>query len=354
MTLRRCRSAPPIGNEHALPPVSGPASFAPMSSAASPRRRAALAGYAFALTAGALWGTTGPLSTALYEQGVEVTGVGFWRVLLAVAGFLLYGAFRRDLFRIDRRGLLLVGGIGGSIVAIFEVAYQFTIAGVGVAGAATLLYLAPILVAVLALPLLGEPVTLLRVALAVLVLGGVALTVTGQVSPGDALPRVFSRTWSIGVFAGLLSAFAYAGSTLLARWAVPRYGALKTLFIELVGGTLILAVVLPLLGHAPAPPTTAAGWMLVVGLGLGAVFAANMFFFAGVRRIQAAPTSIAASIEPVVGTLLALLMFGQGLTLLGWLGLALVVGGVAAGYAETEEDDVAAEPVRVAQPVAPQ
>ena len=92
----------------------------------------------------------------------------------------------------------------------------------------------------------------------------------------------------------------------------------------------------------------------VVGLGLGAVFAANMFFFAGVRRIQAAPTSIAASIEPVVGTLLALLMFGQGLTLLGWLGLALVVGGVAAGYAETEEDDVTAGPVRVAQPMAPQ
>lgn len=300
-------------------------------------RRATVAGYFFGLTAGALWGTTGPLSTALYEQGVEVTGVGFWRVLLATLGFLLYGAFRRDLFRMDRRGFLLVGGIGGAIVAVFEVAYQFAIAGVGVAGAATLLYLAPMLVALLALPLLGEAVTALRIGLALVVLVGVALTVTGQASTGGGLPPAFSRLWAGGVAAGVASAFAYAGSTLLARWAVPRYGALRVLFVQLLGGTILLSVVLPLLGHAPAPPTSAAGWTLVVGLGIGSVLAANLFFFAAVRRIEAAPTAIAASIEPVVGTLLALALFGQGLTGAGWLGLALVVAGVVAGYAETGE-----------------
>lgn len=308
-------------------------------------RRVTLAGYLFALTAGVLWGTTGPLSTALYAEGVEVTGVGFWRVLLATLGFLLYGAIRRDLFRVDLRGLLVVGGIGGVIVAIFEVAYQFAIAGIGVAGAATLLYLAPTLVAVLALPLLGEAVTPLRIVVALVVLVGVALTVTGQASSGGTLPAMLSAAWVIGVLAGVLSALAYAGSTLLARWAVPRYGAVKVLFMELVGGTLILAAVLPLFGHAPAPPTSLDGWILVVGLGLGSVFAANLFFFAGVRRIEAAPTAIAASIEPVVGTLLALALFAQGLTWAGWLGLALVVGGVAAGYAETGEGaDASAAP----------
>ncbi|HUE77703.1 MAG TPA: EamA family transporter [Longimicrobiales bacterium] len=300
-------------------------------------RRVTAAGYFFALTAGALWGTTGPLSTALYAEGVDVTGVGFWRVLLATLGFLLYGLFRRDLFRVNRRGLILVGGIGGSIVATFEVAYQFTIAGIGVAGAATLLYLAPMLVAVLALPLLGERITVLRIALALVVLFGVALTVTGQTDPEDTLPPMFSSPWIIGVIAGTLSALAYAGSTLLARWAVPRYGSLRVLFMEILGGTVILAILLPLLGHAPAPPTSSAGWVLVVGLGIGSVLAANLFFFAGVKRIEAAPTAIAASVEPVVGTLLALVLFGQGLTWAGWLGLMLVVGGVATGYAETGE-----------------
>lgn len=304
---------------------------------ASAVRRVTLIGYLFALAAGALWGTTGPLSTALYAEGVEVTGVGFWRVLLATAGFLLYGAFRRELFRVDAFGLLLIGGIGGAIVAVFEVAYQFAIAGIGVAGAATLLYLAPALVAVLALPLLGEPITALRVGLALVVLVGVALTVTGQASDTGVLPPVLSAPWLIGVAAGLLSALAYAGSTLLARWAVPRYGAVRVLFIELLGGTVILALLLPLLGHAPSPPGTLDGWILVAGLGIGSVFAANLCFFAAVRRIEAAPTAIAASIEPVVGTLLALALFAQGLTWAGWLGLLLVIAGVVAGYSETGE-----------------
>lgn len=301
-------------------------------SAESPNR-ATLAGYGFALTAGALWGTTGPLSTALYEHGVEVTDVGFWRVLLATLGFLLYGLYRRDLFRVDRQGLLLVAGGGGLIVAVFEVAYQFAIAGIGVAGAATLLYLAPMMVAVLARPLLGEALTLTRVALALLVLVGVTLTVTGHTGDATGLPAVFSDGWMVGVAGGLLSAVAYAGSTLLARWAVPRYGSLRTLFLEILGGTLVLAVTLPLLGHAPTPPASAAGWTLVVGLGLGSVFAANLCFFAAVKRIEAAPTAIAASIEPVVGALLALALFAQQLTALGWIGLLVVVGGVATSYA---------------------
>lgn len=306
--------------------------------------RATLAGYAFALTAGALWGTTGPLSTALYEHGVEVTAVGFWRVLLATLGFLLYGAWRRDLFRVDPKGLLLVAGGGGLIVAVFELAYQFAIAGIGVAGAATLLYLAPMLVAVLARPLLGEALTAIRVVLALLVLVGVTLTVTGHTGDDTGLPDVFSQGWTVGVAGGVLSAVAYASSTLLARWAVPRYGSLRTLFLELLGGTLVLGLALPLLDQTPAPPGSLAGWTLVVGLGLGSVFAANLFFFAAVKRIEAAPTAVAASIEPAVGALLALVLFGQDLTVLGWLGLVVVVGGVALSYAREREAPAGAAP----------
>lgn len=316
-----------------------------MPRSAAPPSRATLVGYGFALAAGTLWGTTGPLSTALYEHGVEVTDVGFWRVFLATLGFLLYGLYRRDLFRVDRKGLLLVAGGGGLIVAVFEVAYQFAIAGIGVAGAATLLYLAPMMVAVLARPLLGEALTLTRVGLALAVLLGVWLTVTGHAGEGTGLPAVFSEGWAVGVTGGLLSATAYAMSTLLARWAVPRYGSIRTLFLELLGGTLVLAVMLPLLNHAPTPPASAAGWTLVVGLGLGSVLAANLCFFAAVQRIEAAPTAIAASIEPVVGALLALALFGQQLTGLGWLGLLVVVGGVATSYTREKGQPAAAAEV---------
>src|SRR5438445_9701549 len=141
----------------------------------STSRSTRIAGYACALGAGSIWGTTGVLSTALYSQGAAITGIGFWRLLLGVIGIVAYGLKDRDLFKIDRRGWLLVGLGGGLLVALFEVAYQYAISGVGVAGAAALLYTAPVLVALLAQPLLGERITALRLVLAVAVMIGVGL-----------------------------------------------------------------------------------------------------------------------------------------------------------------------------------
>src|SRR5713226_3843770 len=212
-------------------------------------RTARLVGYLFALAAGAVWGTTGPLSTALYRAGEAITGIGFWRLLVGLAGFLGYGLFRPALFRIDRKAWLLVGLGGGVLVALFEVAYQFGIAGTGVAGAAALLYIAPVLVAVLAKPLLGERLTPLRVALAAVVMLGAGLTVRGG-----------SHGAAAGVAGGLLAMVSYAGTTLLARFAVPRYGAVRVLFLEIVGGIVVLGVVLPLTGHTPLPPHTVGAW----------------------------------------------------------------------------------------------
>ena len=113
-------------------------------------RSTRLAGYMFALAAGAVWGTTGPLSTALYRAGEQITGIGYWRLVIGFAGLLVYGLFHRELFRIEPKAWLLVGFGGGALTALFEVAYQFGIAGTGVAGAAALLYIAPVLIAVLA------------------------------------------------------------------------------------------------------------------------------------------------------------------------------------------------------------
>ena len=287
-----------------------------------------LAGYAFALGAGAVWGTTGPLSTALYAEGASLTGIGFWRVLLGLVALALWGLmYDRGLFTVERKGLLVVGLGGGALVAIFEVGYQFGIFNAGIAGAAALLYLAPVMVALVAKPILGEPVTALRIVLALVVTAGAAMTVMGG-SSADAANASLLR----GVIGGLLAAASYTGTTVLARWAVPRYGISKVLYLELLGGVVILAVVLPLAGAPPAPPTTTVAWMYVFALAAGAVLLANYFFFSAVKRIEAAPTAIAATIEPVVGALLGLLLFSQHLTVSGWIGLALVVGGVAMGY----------------------
>jgi len=269
----------------------------------------------------------------LYRAGEAITGIGFWRLVIGLLGFLAYGLFRPQLFRIDRKAWVLVGLGGGALVALFEVAYQFGIAGAGVASAAALLYIAPVLVAILAKPLLGEKLTALRVVLALVVMAGAALTVQGgSHGAGAGAAAIPLPSLIQGVAGGLLAMVSFAGTTLLARYAVPRYGATQVLFLEILGGIVVLGIVLPLTGHTPLPPHTVGAWMYVLLLSLGSVLAANFLFFAAVQRIDAALTSVAATIEPVVGAVLASLLFNQALSLLGWLGLTMVVGGVATSY----------------------
>jgi DME family drug/metabolite transporter len=193
-----------------------------------------------------------------------------------------------------------------------------------------LLYTAPVFVAIAANRLLGEKVTAARIALALLVMIGVWLAVNGHAGENAAAATGASRV--AGVIGGLLAAVAFGGGTLIARLIVPKYGSQRMLFYELVGGTLLLAAFLPLTGHSPQPPPTIAGWTYIAALGIGAVIAANYFYFAAVKRVDAAPASVAASIEPFVGAALGLLLFQQQLTPAGWLGLVLVVGGVSGGY----------------------
>ena len=293
-------------------------------------RRTRLVGYACALGAGSIWGTTGPLSTLLYAQGAAITGIGFWRLAIGILGLVAFGLWRRDLFRADARGWLLVGVGGGALVALFEVAYQYAISGAGVAGAAALLYTAPVLVAILAGPLLGERLTPLRLVLAVLVMVGAGLTVRGGSTTGVSV----ETTRLAGVIGGVLAALSYAGTTLLARYAVPRYGPARVLFLEILGGIVWLGILLPLTGHAPVAPATTSAWVFIAVLAAGTVLLANVLFFNAAKRIDAAPTAVAATIEPVVAASLAFALFGQRLSTLGAAGLVLVVGGVAGGYLE--------------------
>ena len=297
----------------------------------TPSRTTRLVGYACALGAGAIWGTTGPLSTLLYAQGSTLTGIGFWRLLIGFAGILAWGLIvDRGLFRVDRRGWLLIGIVGGVFVALFEVAYQFAISGTGVAGAAALLYTAPVLVAVLAKPLLGERLTRLRLVLAIAVMSGAVLAVLG----GSRAGVTIATTLRNGVLGGALAALSYVGTTLLARFAVPRYGAMRVLFLEILGGIVVLGIVLPLAGRPPLPPSSSGAWIYTVLLAAGTVIAANVLFFNAAKRIDAAPTAVAATIEPVAGAVLAFFILGQRSTMLGVIGLLMVVAGVAGGYLE--------------------
>src|SRR3954470_18763214 len=181
-------------------------------------QRTRIIGYACGLGAGAIWGTTGPLSTALYAEGAAISAVGFWRLLLAVLGFTIYGFFARDLFRIDRLGIWLIAVLGGALVALFEVPFQYAIAGLGVAPAVALLYTAPVTVAVAGHFILREKLTPVRIALATGVMIGVWLTVNGEAA--DQSQPTASRL--AGIVGGLIAPALDGAPPTLGRFGVAR------------------------------------------------------------------------------------------------------------------------------------
>jgi DME family drug/metabolite transporter len=185
-----------------------------------------------------------------------------------------------------------------------------------------LLYLAPALVLAGAGPLLGEPPTRRQVGLAALSVAGVWLVVSGAREAELALtPR--------GVAWGLAAAASYAIYTLLGRYASPRWGSVATVLHATWGACVLLLVAIPLAWGAPRMPAGGTAWTLLIVYGVLTIAVAALLFYDALARVPAGSVTILLTAEPVVAALLATVLVNQGLTGRGWLGLALVVIGVA-------------------------
>ncbi len=279
-------------------------------------------GYVEAVGAASLWGSSGIFAVALFRLGVPPESLALLRplvgILLLVAGILL---LRSERLTVDRRGLLLLGGVGGFAIGVFQIAYQISTDAVGVPSTVAMLYLAPAVVAAASGPLLGEWPDRRRIGLLVVTLCGVWLTILGA---EDVTPQ-FGST---GLMWGVLAGVSYGAYTLFGRFAAPRYGSMPTVLYSTAGSVAFLALVVPI-GFGPVVwPSGPTAWTILILFALLTIAVAHFLFFDALVHIDASRASIATAVEPVVAGLLATLLLGQGLTWLGWVGVTLVVAGV--------------------------
>lgn len=280
-------------------------------------------GYLEALAAASLWGSSGIFSVALFRRGMTPAELALLRPLVGVAVLVVGVALLRPgAFRVSRRGLLWMAGVGGVATAVFQIAYQMSTEAVGVPTTVALLYLAPALVLAGAGPLLGEPPTRRQVGLAALSVAGVWLVVSGAQGAEIALT-------ARGVGWGLAAAASYATYTLLGRFASPRWGSVATVLHATWGACVLLALAVPLAWGAPRAPSDGPAWTLLLAYGVLTVAVAPLLFYDSLGRVPASRVTILLTAEPVVAALLATALVNQGLTARGWLGLVLVVIGVA-------------------------
>lgn len=217
-------------------------------------------------------------------------GAWWWKAL--VLGTLNIGAFFPLLFL---AAYLLPGGVA----AIF-----------GAGG--------PLVVAVLAVPLLGERATRWRLGWGVLAVAGVALV---ALSPDAALSTT-------GVLAGVACTLSMAlGTVLSKRWGRP-VGPVAYAGWQLTAGGLVIVPVAVLLEGAPpaldGPAIAGYAWLGLVGALL-----AYTLWFRGVGHLPAGAVAFLPVISPLVAALLGWAVLGEALTPLQLFGFTLALVAVS-------------------------
>lgn len=216
---------------------------------------------------------------------------------LAIASGLIL-AFDLDLWH---ESIALIGAGLGTVIANVQVVF----------------------VALAAWALYGERPTRRTAAIIGLVLAGVALT------SGLARHDAYGASPVAGAALGALSGVSYAAYLLVFRASnrilAPAAGPLLDTTIGAAIGALVSAPFDPHFVLRPAWP--AHGWLIL--LALGSQVLGWWFIATALPRLPAVETSIMLLGQPVFAVIWGVLFFSEKLSVLQWIGAAVVLGGVA-------------------------
>jgi drug/metabolite transporter, DME family len=271
--------------------------------------------------AATLWGTTGVTTRAIYNlSSTNSLSVAFLRLAIAALVLLLlcWRLLGRRAWRVKGRDALLMLCMG-SMQAISQYCYLTAILECGVTIATLIaICVAPVIVVLFATLFLRERMTR-KILLALLcALVGTAL-LTGTPSGKEAF-----RGLLVGVFLSLAAATAYANVILIGRTLSSRYHSLQINAASFGSGALILLACSLITHLVLSYPVE--GWLLLLYMGCIPTALAYLLFQVGMRSTSATLTSILTFCEPLTAAILAWLLFGERLSLLGILGALLLLG----------------------------
>lgn len=275
------------------------------------------------VVASLLWGTTGTVAT-FFPETVSPLAIG--AATMGVGGALLLCTAPRLSARVLRdaagRRWAAIGALG---VVVYPLAFYTGMDLVGVAvGNMVALGSGPVFAALLEWLIERDRLSARWGVSTALAVAGVVLLALGRRAGGDAASI---ETAVVGVALGLLAGAAYAlftyASSRIIRSGHPSRGAMGAMFGL---GAMPLLVVLLIVGAdlvASASSISLAGY-----LAIGPMFIAYLLVGVGLRSLRSSTATTIALLEPVVATLLALLVVGERLGPPGWLGFALVLLGL--------------------------
>ena len=224
----------------------------------------------------------------------------------------------RNYFRISKKGLLQCFIMGIVTQAFFNLSYSGCINSVGVAMGSVLLYTAPIFVGILSRFLFKEELNARKGISLVINLVGCFIMVTG----GDLGVLKVS---GIGILLGVGAGFFYAMVTILGKFTSDEVDPFTLVFYNFLFGWLSLAVF-----TNPIPKILAVSspyfWLLAFGYGLIPTVGSYLFYMNGISHdVELSRVPIIASVEPIIATLIGLLVFSENIGIVNAIGLIIVL-----------------------------
>ena len=261
-------------------------------------------GYVLGAVAAASYGMNPLFALPLYGTGLGADSVLFYRYVLAVVMLGALMLVRRHSFALSRRDIVPLAGMGilfsVSSLTLF-LSYNYMDAGI----ASTLLFVYPVLVAVIMAAFFHERVTFTTVFSIALACTGISLLYRG----GDG--STLNLTGVVLVFVSSLSYAVYIVG--INRSSLKNLPTEKLTFYCLLFGTLVYVV--RLRGGVDLQEIPRGSlWINALSLALFPTIISLVTMAGAIRRIGSTPTAILGALEPVTALFFGVAVFGEAFT----------------------------------------
>lgn len=271
------------------------------------------------ILAAVCYGTNPFGALPLYEEGVNTASVLFYRFFMAVLMLATMMMVQRKSFSVTKSELKVLESLGALFAASSITYYQsfhFMDAGI----ASTLLFVYPVMVAVIMASFFQEKVTLSTVTSIILALVGIGLLYKGDA--GVSLS-------TMGVLLVMISSLTYAVYIVIVNQSKIRMSSLKLTFYVLLICMLCLltySFTSPDL-HLMLPPSPRA-WFFACWLGLVPTVLSLVLMTIAVHEVGATPTAIMGALEPLTAVAIGVTVFDESLTFRLTVGIVLILSAV--------------------------
>lgn len=274
-------------------------------------------GYLLGAVAASTYGMNPLFALPLYDEGMNPDSVLFFRYLFAIPVLGLMLKLRGRSFSITRSEVLPLAAFGllfsFSSLFLFQ-SYNYMDAGI----ASTLLFVYPIMVAVIMALFFGEKLGLQTVLCIIVASVGIGLLYKGE----DGATLSLAGTMMVAA-SSLSYAIYLVGVNQTRLRDIPT---IKVTFYVLLFGWGLFVVRALLGGGLQVPPMDK--WYLwgnLFALGLLPTAVSLLCTTAAILYIGSTPTAILGALEPVTAVFIGVMIFNESLTMRVIAGLSLII-----------------------------